>query len=233
MEEITVTQNGFDCRYTSYLYGAVKDRFSFLPAEFDFQKIGESETLFSVKTDGAYCPYIRKFTEESLAEIFVIAYKYQYFKKRLPLPLLQGKNKRILLTALVAADYREDRAYTLRKIRGGGSYSLDGLYHFKLRELTARWQEIADCVPVAMGEQSLDRFLGFLTEDGSGKAYIKDGHLYDENYRKQQKSALTGKAWTVGEVLLSQAEKVYCFGETDGETKAFLKKYYGEKATFC
>ena len=40
VEEITITQNGFDGLYMSYLYGKVRDRFSFLPAECGLEKHG-------------------------------------------------------------------------------------------------------------------------------------------------------------------------------------------------
>ena len=230
MEEITITQNGFSSAYMTYLFRAVKERFSFLPAEFHF---AGDKSQIEVKTERAYFPYIRKFTEDKLADILVIGYKYAYFDKRLRLPLLKETERRILLTALVSADYKEDKAYAIRKLHGVENYSLDGLYHFKMRTLIQRWQDIVECVPVDMGEASLDNFLGFLTEDGNGKVYLKGGQVYDEEYKRQEKSSLTGKAWAVGELLLSGAEKVYCVGETDGETKRFLNRYYGEKATFC
>ena len=230
MEEITITQNGFNALYMSYLFRAVKERFSFLPAEI---RLTGDKSQIEVKTERAYFPYIRKFTEDKLADILVIGYKYAYFDKQLRLPLLNEKKRRVLLTALVSADYKEDKAYALRRVRGVENYSLDGLYHFKMRSLTERWQEIVSCVPIDMGESSLDNFLGFLTEDGQGKAYLKDGQVYDEEYKKQDKSSLTGKSWTIGELLLAQAERVYCVGETELETKEFLKRYYGEKASFC
>ena len=78
-----------------------------------------------------------------------------------------------------------------------------------------------------------DGFLEFLTEDGQGKLYLKDGKVYDDAYRPISKSILTGMESVVGEILLGNAEKIYCFGETDKQTTAFLKKYYGDKAIFC
>ena len=73
----------------------------------------------------------------------------------------------------------------------------------------------------------------FLTEDGDGKLFVKGGKVYDEEYRLLQRSVLTGKETTLGEILLGNAERVYCFGETDRETSAFLRKYYAGKAVFC
>lgn len=232
MEEITITQNGFDGRYMSYLYGKVRERFSFLPASCDLSSDGE-ETRLAFKTESAYCPYVRRFAEDNIADIIAIGYKYAYFEKRLTLPLLDEKQKRLLITALVSADYKEDKAYARKRFVGYEKYSLDGVFHFRLQDLKKRWEGIADYVPTDMSAPSLDGFLEFLTEDGTGKIYLKDGKVYDEEYRLLSRSFLTGKETTLGEIVLGGAEKVYCFGEADKETTAFLRKYYGNKATFC
>lgn len=232
VEEITVTQNGFDGLYMSYLYGKVRERFSFLPSVCDMARRGDC-TEIAFKTDKAYCPYVRKFTEENIADIIVIGYKYAYFEKRLSLPLLSRLQRRILLTALVAADYREDRAYVLRRIRGFTQYCIDGLFYFRLQDLKKRWEEIADYIPADMGEVATEGFLGFLAEDGEGKIFVKGGKVYDGEYRALSRSLLTGVESTLGEILLSGAEQVYCFGETEEDLKGFLKKYYGEKVYFC
>ncbi|MBQ8322436.1 MAG: hypothetical protein IJX91_00555 [Clostridia bacterium] len=216
----------------SYLYGKVRERFSFLPSSCDLQKEGDHAEI-AFRTERAYCPYVRKFAEENIADVIAVGYKYAYFDKKLLLPLLSPARKRLLLTALVAADYRDDRAYALRRLGGFESYSLDGVFHFRLRELKRRWENVAEYVPTDMGDASLDGFLEFLTEDGEGKLFLKDGKVYDEEYRPLSKSKLTGKESAIGEILLGGAERVYCFGETDRETAAFLRKYYGSKAIFC
>lgn len=232
VEEITITQNGYDGLYMSYLYGKVRERFSFLPSVCDLEKDGD-RTELAFKTEREYCPYVRKFAEEHIADILAIGYKYSFFEKRLPLPLLTKPQKRVLLTALVAADYREDRAYIARRIRGFEQYCLDGLFHFRLRDLQKRWEGIIDYIPTDMGESSTDGFLEFLAEDGEGKLFLKNGKVYDEDYRPLSRSLLTGVENPIGEILLGGAEQVYVFGETDEDTKAFLEKYYGEKAVFC
>ena len=141
--------------------------------------------------------------------------------------------KRLLLTALVAADYKDDRAHIAKRIRGYESYCLDGMFHFRLRDLVKRWDEIIDYIPTDMSESGMDGFIEFLAEDGEGKLFLKDGKAYDEEYRPVTRSLLTGVETLVGEILLGGAERVYCFGEVDGDTAAFLRKYYGEKAIFC
>ncbi len=203
-----------------------------MPATCDMARTGDC-TQIAFKTEPAYCPYVRKFTEEHIADVLAVGYKYAFFDRRLPLPLLTKEQRKLLLTALVAADYREDRAYILRRVRGHTQYCIDGMFYFRLQELKGRWEEIADYIPADVGEISAEGFLSFLAEDGDGKIFLKNGKAYDEEYRRLSRSALTGKEWTIGEIILSGAEEVYCFGETEEETKAFLKKYYGEKVFFC
>ncbi len=232
VEEITITQNGFDGLYMSYLYAKVRERFSFLPSSCDIERRGDS-TEIAFKTDKEYCPYVRKFAEEHIADVISVGYKYEFFEKRLALPLLSEMQKRLLITALVAADYRDDRAYVSRRIRGSAKYCLDGVFHFRLRELKKRWENIAQYVPAEMSEGSMEDFLSFLAEDGEGKLFLKNGKVYDEEYRPLTKSLLTGVESPIGEILLGGAERIYCFGEVDEEIRAFLQKYYGEKAVFC
>lgn len=232
MEEITITQNGFDGLYMSYLYGKVKERFSFLPSTCDLQCKGDCCRLQFI-TERAYCPYVRKFAEEHISDVIAIGYKYEYFNRRLPLPMLSKPLRRVLLTALVAADYQEDRAYIAKRLRGYSQYCLDGVFHFRLQELKKRWDGIVEYIPTDMSESATDGFLEFLVEDGEGKLYVKSGKVYDSEYRPLSRSLLTGVESVVGEIILGGAERVYCFGETDNETRVFLKKYYGKKGVFC
>ena len=185
------------------------------------------------RTEREYCPFVRKFAEEHIADVLAVGYKYDFFEKRLALPLLTKLQKRLLITALVAADYKEDRGYIARRIRGFEKYCLDGMFHFRLGNLKKRWEEVIEYIPTDMGEASMEGFLEFLAEDGEGKLFLKNGKVYDEEYRPLSKSVLTGVESPIGEIVLGGAERIYCFGETDADTKAFLRKYYGEKAVFC
>ena len=78
VEEITITQNGYDGLYMSYLYGKVRERFSFLPSVCDLEKDGD-RTELAFKTEREYCPYVRKFAEEHIADVLAIGYKYSFF----------------------------------------------------------------------------------------------------------------------------------------------------------
>ena len=88
-------------------------------------------------------------------------------------------------------------------------------------------------MPTDMSEGGVDDFLSFRAEDGAGKLFVKNGKVYDEEYRPLNKSLLTGVESTVGEILLGCAEYVYCFGDVEQDLRLFLQKYYGNKAVFC
>lgn len=216
----------------SYLYGKVTDKFSFLPTDCGLENDGDRTTLV-FRSERKYCPYIRKYTEESIADVIAVGYKYQYFDKTLSLPLLSAGERDILLTALVAADFPEDREYIRKQMGGFGEYCIDGVFNFRLRDLRIRWKGIAEYIPSEFAPSSLESFLDFLIGESSGKVFLRDGKLYDEEYRLMNKSALLGKATPIREILLSGANNIYCFGMPDADTKNFLKKYYKEKVVFC
>lgn len=232
VEKITVTERGENAPYMSYLYGKVTDKFSFLPTTSEKLKEGD-RTALVFKAERKYCPYIRKYTEENVADVIAIGYKYRYFKDLLVLPLLNGEEKDVLLCALVAADYAEDHAYVREKLKGHGQYCIDGTFHFQLSELKERWKKIADYVPTEFGGASLESFIDFLAGEGENRIFLKDGEAYDEEYRKQSKSELIGKPSLIREILLSGAGNIYCFGSQEKKTEEFLKKYYKEKVVFC
>lgn len=225
-------QNGADSRYMSYVYDKIKERFSYLPAECDFSKQGEfSQVTF--RAGEQFCPYVQAFSKRLVAEVISIGYKFAYFEKTLRLPLLSTAEKRLLCTALVAADVKEELAFIQERIQDSPTCSIDGVFRFRVKELKNRWEEVAKYIQSDFGVESLNGFLRYVIEDGVGKAFIKDNKAYNGEYKILNKSGLTGKSSLVGEILLSGAAKVYTFGKTDDETEKFLQKYYGEKRIFC
>lgn len=215
----------------SYLYGKVRDRFAFLATDIDILREDNlAEICFRVEE--AYRPYVRKFTEEVIADIMAVGYKYAFFEKRVPLPLLSAQEKRLLLTAVVSADYKEDKAYIERRLRGQKIYCLDGFFRFRLRDLQKRWESVLEYLPETINARGVEEFVGYLTEEAEGNAFVKEGKAYDGEYRVLSRSVLTGQKSVVAEILLCGAGHVCCFGKTDDETRDFLQKYYGEKARF-
>ena len=232
MEQITLMQSGADSRYMSYVYDKIKEKFSYLPAEFNFSKQGEF-TQVTCCSQKQFCPYVQAFSKGLVADVICVGYKYAYFDKRLRLPLLSANEKRLLCTALVAADVKEEYAYVQEKIQDSPTCSIDGVFRFRAKQLKSRWEEVAEYIQSDFGQQSLSDFLRYVIQDGVGKVFVKENKVYNNEYKLISKSVLTGKSSLIGEILLSGAGRVYTFGEADGETEKFLQKYYGEKRIFC
>lgn len=225
-------QNGADSRYMSYVYDKLKEKFSYLPAECDLFEQGDfTQVRFCMQKQ--FCPYVQAFAKRLVAEVICVGYKYAYFDKILRLPLLNEKQKRLLCTALVAADLKEELAFAQGCVQDSFTCSIDGVFRFRAKQLKERWAEVAEYVRSDFGAQSLDGFLRYVVEDGVGKVFIKDGRAYDSEYKRISQSGLTGKSSLIGEILLSGAAKVYTFEKADEETEDFLRKYYGEKRIFC
>ncbi len=225
-------QNGADSRYMTYVYDKIKERFSFLPAECELFQEGEfSQVTFCANEQ--FCPYVQTFLKGLVAQVISVGYKYAYFDKTLQLPLLNAEEKRLLCTALVSADIKEELAFVQERIQDSEICSIDGVFRFRVKELKTRWQEVAGYVQSDFGLQSLIGFLRFVIEDGTGKVFIKDNKAYNAEYKPLSESKLTGKSSLIGEILLSGAAKVYTFGKADDKTEEFLQKYYGKKRIFC
>ena len=232
---ITVIQNvenGRSDRYIPYLYKKIKEKFDFQASECAIEKCGGDSRLVFQGEEG-FKPHLQKVANEHISDILSIGYKYDYFRKYLSLPLLGEEEKFLLYAALVAADYPEDKRYVRRRLDGISSCSLDGVFNFRLAELKSRWREVIEYIPTDFGQYSLEGFLDYIIGESEGKAYLKEGKVYDENYRLLDKSELLGKKSQIADLLLGGVSFVYCFGETDEKTKDFLKKYYKEKAVFC
>lgn len=235
VEKLTVIENirnGRKDLHIPYLYKKVKEKFDFATSDCLLER-RDGDSRFVFEGEEGICPHLRKYACEHISDILSIGYKYDFFNKRLFLPLLDEKERNLLVTALVSADYPEDRRYVLRRLEGLTNCSLDGIFAFRLSELKTRWQEIIDYVPSDFGQYSLEGFLDYVVGDSEGKAYVKEGKVYDENYRLLDKSELLGERSIIAELLLAGVNFVYCFGETDETTKSFLKKYYKEKVVFC
>jgi len=235
VEKITVTQNygrRGENSYVPYLYKKLKERFDLLSSECEMER-GKGEDRLIFEGEAGLFPHLKNFAIEHISDVLSIGYKYEFFQRNLSLPMLNEEERFLLYVALVAADYNEDRRYVSRRIGGISTCSLDGIYNFRLNELKERWKEIVECIPSDFGKYSLEGFLEYLIGESEGKIYVKESKVYDGNYRLIDKSELFGEKSVIADVLLCGGNFVYCFGETDRETREFLKKYYKEKVVFC
>ena len=232
MEEITITAALSREQYLSYLCDKLCRKFSFQRKDCQLKKGNDYESV-SFLVDDTLCPYVRRYAEQTIADVIAIGYKNDYLDKNLSLPLLSLGEKRLLVSALIAADFEEDREYALKRLRGDGQYSIEGVFNFRLGELKRRWEGVLEYIPRQFGGAALDDFVNFLVEESEGKVYLKDGKVYDEGYHLLTRGKVLLGGDAVTEILLKGPSKVYCFGEVDAAVKDFLHKYYREKAFFC
>ena len=232
VEEITITAASTRAKYLSYLYEKLRAKFSFPKGDCEVETGSDYESvIFSV--DETLSPYVRRYAEQNIADVIAIGYKYDYLDKRLSLPLLTDTQKRLLISALIAADFEEDREYALKRLRHDGGYSIEGFFNFRLGELKRRWEGVLAYIPRQFGCAALDDFVNFLVEESDGKVYVKGGKVYDEGYRLLSRGKVFSWGNAVTEILLKGPSKVYCFGEVEAPVKDFLNKYYREKVFFC
>ena len=235
VEKLVVEQNAVKGRanlYIQYLYNRLKP---LIESSISAVELLEEKDSFCLVFEGssAWLAQMRQLATEHISDVLAIGYKYDFFKSHLALPLLSKEERFLLYSALVSADYKEDKRYASRRLGAFEDCSIDGVYNFRLAELRNRWQEVLEYIPTDFGKYELEGFVDYIVSENDGKAYLKDGKVYDENYRELKKSELLGEKSLISEVLLSGAGSVYCFGKVDVATGEFLRKYYKEKVVFC
>jgi len=228
VEEITVSERQENQGFIAYLYNACCGQFE--------KSGGEAELLFGEERAAVRfrAPVVGEnlsaLLTDKISEIVGVGYKYTFLRNRLDV-CLGGREKKLLLAALIAADLDSDKGYIRRKL-GKGDCAIDGVYSFRLAPLREKWERIAEYVPRGFGTTDLKRFCEFLVGESRNKIYIRGNSVYGENFIPLKRSRLTGEEDTETEIMLSDAGFVYCLGDVDDSVGDFLQKYYAERAIF-
>ncbi|MBP5242499.1 MAG: hypothetical protein J6Z36_02270 [Clostridia bacterium] len=231
MEKILVTDAVKESRRVAYIYNALAAR---LPADVR-PRVLTGETRLAIALDErALTPAVRALTANILAETVAVGCKYNYLSARLKTSRLTKEEGQIFLCALIAADLAADKRYVLSALKRVDECALDGFFAFRMSALRAKWDKIISYVPADFSPFELERFMKYLVDGNAGRVYIKEGEVYDSSYRLCRRARLTGGDFltTETEVLLSGAGEVHVAGKLEGQTAAFLRKYYGKGAFF-
>ena len=233
MENIIITESGYDRSNISYLQNTLSELFGHARCRAE-----------STEEDGRialeiFCPeeffeIVQAEIADRAAEIIAVRYKYRYFKSTLKISGLSQLENEILLASLIAADLEEDKKYAFRRFTGLKHIALDGVYNFRLRPLAGKWKDIAEYMPgVFIGSQLKD-FISYMLEGRKKRVYVDDGKVYDAHYRILKRCALLGGegARITREVLLSGGGEVELSGRLEEEDEYYLKEYYGDKIFF-
>ncbi len=168
---------------------------------------------------------------EKIAEVIGVGYKYAFLSEHLRAGL-NARERKLLLCALIAADYDSDRAFIKGKMGKFHEFCLDGFYRFRLAGLREKWRRIAEYVPESFSSSDLEKFCEFLVGESKHKVYLKGNVVFGENFAPLRRSRLIGEENVESELMLSDAGFVYCLGEVEAGLGDFLQKYYAERAIF-
>ncbi len=227
VEEVVVSDGSARSSYITYLYNAVLGEIvsSGGSGELVF---GEERTAFRMRIQKDLAISVVK---DRLAEVLGIGYKYAFLKEKLHACLSKRETK-LLIAALIAADYEGDRAYIRGKMGDIKEFAVDGFYAFRLASLREKWTRIVEYIPESFSSQDLKKFCEFLVGESKNKIYLKGHAVFGENFAPLRRSRLTGEEDVETEIMLSDAGFIYCLGEVEDELGDFLQKYYAERAIF-
>ena len=233
MKQIKVTDSTKEEGSISYLLKSLASLASDLGGE--IVKI-ESEQRVGVKVfcKAEHEDFFRSEIEDKIADVIVVKYKYEFFKRKIHPAGLSLYEIELLITALISADIEEDKRYILRRLRGQTDYVLDGFFNFRLQALKNKWKEIVSYIPVVFSAKQLEDFVAYLVSEKRGKrVLVQNGKVYDLYYNPLKKSALLdGKGDLVREVLLSSGGSVEVMSKISKEEEKYLRSFFGRKVSF-
>lgn len=228
VEEITLSEERENGGFVAYLYNAL------LPEAMAEGGAGElaydgDRASIRLRAPSARCLRVR--AADAVADVVCIGYKYRFFDARLSV-CLPRRERRLLIAALIAADYEGDAAYVRRKVRVTDAWAVDGFWNFRLGALKEKWDRIVRYVPATFAAPDLKKFCSFLAGESANKIYLKGNVVYGSDFAPLRRSRLTGREDVETEIILSDAGFIYCLGEVDDSVGDFLQKYYAERAIF-
>ncbi len=197
---------------------------------------GEEVSVLLLEIPEHYAEFVLAEIKEKLAELISVGYKYDFFAENTKFLGLPPEKKELFLTAVIAADFPDDRRYVRRMITLGENFSVDGVYHFKLGKLTDKWKEIAECLPTYFGEELYRNFMQYLIDDFSDQpVYLVGDSVYDKRYGKRNLSLFLSEKNTpdpAQEILLCCGKEIHVVGEENTRALPFLRDFYGKTTHF-
>ena len=171
---------------------------------------------------------------DKIAEVIVVKYKYDFFKKNIKIAGLNVNEYEILMASLIAADLEDDKKYCIKKLPKTNKINIDGFYNFRLNALKKKWLEVASYMPPSFINSQLKDFVTFLLENKKKRSYIDSGRVYDQHFRRLLRCSLIEyeKAKIIREVLISNCGEVEINGTLEPDDEFYLKEFYKDKIYF-
>ena len=233
MTQITITERTENSSNLLYIQTALGDLFRSADCSVNFCEKDE-RVFLKVNCPEYYSDIIKAEVRDKAAEVIVIKYKYDFFKREIVLDGLSETDKEILFASLIAADLDDDKRYAFERFKEFQDVALDGLFNFRLQPLKKKWEDVVSYMPPCFISSQLKDFIGFLLENKKKRVYIDNGNVYDSHYRRLKRSSLLDgeSAKLTREVLLSNCGEVEILGAIPKDDEKYIKEYYGDKISF-
>lgn len=230
---ITVTEKDYNDSNLLYVQSSVGELLKSADCTVK-NTIKDGRAVLEVNCPQYYSDIIRTEIADKVAEIVVIKYKYEFFKKNVLACGLSQTEKEILMASLIAADLDDDKRYAFDRIKSYGEIAVDGIFNFRLKPLKKKWQDVVQYIPVCFLNEQLKEFISFLLENKKKRVYVDGGRVYDCHYRRLKRCSLLDgeKAKIVREVLLSNCGEVELLGNIPEDDEYYLKEFYNDKIIF-
>lgn len=232
MGELIVSERESAFRYVAYVAGALSGSRRAAQTEIGFCG---GRVYLRVRAGERALAALRGLVEDRIAEVYCVGYKYELFRGLVCPAGLNAEERGILLSAIIAADLPADKRYVLSRLTEVKEHALDGFFLFRLRDLAAKWKNIAACVPHALSHGQLTEFMQYLLGGSRGRVFLKGNEVYDAHCRRLHRSSLLGEEALpdpLREIVLSGAGKVECLGRAGEREELFLKRYYAGRVGF-
>ena len=234
MVRIEVSDREHLSKYLLYIQNTLSEVFRQTDTKVGFVADGVRANL-NIDCEDFYYPLILSEVHDKIADIISIGYKYAFISPLLTPKGLKKEEVNFLLTAIIGADYVDDKRYVLIKLKGIDSPAIDGVFNFKLKLLKNKWEEVASFMPSNFDYLKLRDFINYLILDKSDKIYIENGKVYDAHYRQRLRSKLLfgDKDYDlISEIILSMPGEIELRSSINGKEEKIIKELFGSKIIF-
>lgn len=233
MSNISISENEYNQQNLIYLQNTLSELFAHTECKLREEK-GGKRTLLKVNCPEYYKDVVKAELNDKIAEVLVIKYKYDYFKRVIRVGGLSSVEYEILIASLIAADLDDDKKYVYERLKCLSEIAVDGVFNFRLKPLRKKWAEVAGYIPSTFINSQLKEFITFLLEPKTKQVYIDGGKVYDYNYRRLKRASLLDgdECKIIREVLLSGGGRIEISGSVPPLDEEYLREYYGEKIIF-
>ncbi len=233
MSIINLTESEYNKDNLFYLQSSLSELFLNTRCSVEEIEMGKRMKL-SVVCPEFYSDVIYAEIIDKVAEIIVIKYKYEFFKKNISISGLNVEEREILLASLIAADLEDDKKYVIERLKSQTEIAIDGFFTFRLRALKNKWEDIVSYMPQYFINNQLKDFITYLIENKKSRVYVDCGKVYDSHFKRLRRSALLSgdNVKIIREILLSNCGEVEISGKIPEADEKYIKQFYGDKIFF-